>query len=73
MPFTLQKTIAPAASYTPIPVIRTTLESDFTMPAAGATGVADVNNSEIFWIGQRVFLASIGWLEIVGGAPPPQS
>jgi hypothetical protein len=74
MPFSLQKTIEPASSRAaPIPVIRTTLLSDFTMPAAGATAVAEVEASEFFWIGQRVFLASIGWLEIVGGVPPPQS
>lgn len=47
-----------------IPVIRTTLVQNFTMPTIGQEAVAQVGNSTVFTVGQVVFLSNIGWLQI---------
>lgn len=86
MTFALRKTVAPSPSSRAdqsggiAPTIQpvtswptTKLLQDFAMPASGATATAQVADSSIFWIGQRVYLASIGWFEIVGGNPSPRS
>lgn len=55
------------------PGVATVLSSPFTMPAANATGIANVENVDPFSPGQVVFVSPLGYLTITatGGGPGP--